>query len=387
MDRLQKNIKIFYITNFLQACLLIVPIWAFFFTSYLNFSFWTALFLVVLSWLVSFLFEVPSGAWADRFWRKKLFLIWILLTISAFTIWLFAKDLVLFIISSILEWIWFAILSWNFEAIIHDNLEEVWDEIEFKNITANSYIAIFLGRAFSSLFAWFLFVLDPLYPIYATIIAYVFVFILALFIKESAQILSTHSDNISHIKEALNYLRKHKILFFVILILSIESWLGNIYWFTYQPFLDKLWFSIENIWIIFAIIGVFSAIGSHIIKKVQDKFTESIIIYFMLFILLFVSLLFISFDNIPWVIWIIILSIIFGFTMPFWNNFLIQKSPKTHKSTILSIFSFWITIWYVSFAIPAWFLVDYIWIEKVYLLNIFLIIWLIVFSFLSLRKI
>ena len=71
---------------------------------------------------------------------------------------------------------------------------------------------------------------------------------------------------------------------------------------------------------------------------------------------------------------IILISITFGFTMPLWNNYLIKNSPKTHKSTILSIYSFWITIWYISFAIPTWYLVDYIWLYKVYLWVIWLIL-------------
>ncbi len=371
---LNKNIKLFYIINFLEACIFTTPIWVFFFTSYLRFSFWWALFLMVLSWIVSFILEIPSWAWADRFGRKKMFLLWILFMILSFIFYIFSEQFYLYIISSILMWIWYAVTSWNFEALIHDNLEENWEEKRFKDISSNQYIAIFLWRAFSSSIAWFLFIIHPVYPVIATISAYLLILIWLQLIHEPKQYKSIAKNNKIHIKEAIKYLIKHKILLIFIFILSIQTGLSNIYWFTYQPYLKQLWYSIEIIWIIFAITWIFSALWSHIIKKIQWNISESNIINIMLILLLVNWLLILSFNPLIGLLSIILISITFGFTMPLWNNYLIKNSPKTHKSTILSIYSFWITIWYISFAIPTWYLVDYIWLYKVYLWVIWLIL-------------
>jgi len=160
---LKKNIYLFYIIKFLSACIFTTAIWTFFFTSYLNFSFSTALNLILLSGLVSSTFEIPSWAWADKFWRKKMYFLWTLLIIFWFSIWIFAENIYWYVLSAILQWIGFSIGSWNLEALIHDNLEIENKEKDFKNIQANAYSYIFLWRAFSSLLAWFLFVINPLF--------------------------------------------------------------------------------------------------------------------------------------------------------------------------------------------------------------------------------
>jgi len=386
MKILKRNIKIFYIISFLEACIFTTSIWVFFFTSYLTFSFHTALIITILSGIIAFIFEVPSWAWADKFWRKKMYFLWISLIILSFCFWLFSKELYLFIFSAILNWLWFAITSWNFEALIHDSLEEKWKWDNFKDIWANAYIAIFSWRTFSSLLAWYLFVINPLLPIYFTILAYILVFLILFFIVDWWQKKSHSLDIKTHIKEWLQFLFKNKFLFYIIIIISLISSIWNIYWFTYQPYFKQIWFSIENIWILFAMIGVFSALWAHFIKKMQDVFTEKKIIFIMI-LLLFISWICIQFFNIYLaILWVVIISIVFGFVMSFWNNVLIKKSPKTHKSTILSIFSFTITIWYVSFSIISWFIVDHLWIFELYIWNIILILLLFIFSIIKLRS-
>ena len=382
---MQKTIKIFYTISFLEACIFTTSVWAFFFTSYLNFSFHTALILTVLSGIVSFLFEIPSWAWADKFGRKKLYLLGLFLIILSFSIWVFAKEIYLFVISAILNWIWFAITSGNLEAIIHDSLEEEKQEDKYKDIQANAYIWIFLGRAFSSVLAWYLFVLSPFFPIYATILSYVLALILIFFVEDKWQKLSEEKSTKIHVQKSVNFIFSNKFIFNFIIILALISSVWNIYWFTYQPYFKQIWISIENIGFLFAITWIFSAIWANLIKKLQDKYTEKQIIFLMIFIIFISWVLFYSFSIIWAILWLILISIMFGFIMSFWNNVLIKKSPKTQKSTILSIFSFAITIWYASFSIASGYIVDYFWLKFLYFWNIILILFLIIFSFLVLN--
>gem|GEM_PF-2932645 len=60
METLKRNIRLYYIINFLKACIFVTSIWMFFFTSYLAFSFHTALILIVLAGIMSVIFEIPS---------------------------------------------------------------------------------------------------------------------------------------------------------------------------------------------------------------------------------------------------------------------------------------------------------------------------------------
>jgi predicted MFS family arabinose efflux permease len=374
MNNLQKNIKLFYLINFLQACIFTTAIWSFFLTWFLTFSFSTALAIILVSSVVSFIFEIPSWAWADKFWRKKLFWLGIIFIILGFSFWIIFNSFYFFIFSQILIWIWYAITSGNLEALIHDNLEFNNLEKKFKDIQANAYIFLFMWRALSALVSWYLFVLNPYLPIYLTIIAYILILLFLFFINDKWQKLSKEINTTIHIKSSLKFILKERFIFYFIIILALFTATWNIYWFTYQPYFERIWISIENIWILFAITWIISAFWSFFIKKIQDYFTEKQIIFIMNILLIISSILFLQFSIFSAIIWLLIISIFFWFIMSFWNNVLIKKSPKTHKSTILSIFSFLITIWYSSFAFISGYIVDLYWLKILYFWNLLIIL-------------
>lgn len=383
---MKKTIYTFYWIRLFETFVFTTAIWSFFFTDYLHFTLGQAIFLITFSSIISAFFEVPSWAWADRFWRKKLFLIWTALVIIELIFWLFTKNFYFFILAEITAWIWSAIMSGNLEALVHDKLEEEWKEAEFKNITANSYSAIFIWRALASSVSGFLFILNPTLPILLTLVSYIIIFLLTLNLEEPKQVLSKHKDNFSHLKETLNFLKWQKVLVIFMLILWTLSGLWNIYYFTQQPYYKWIWFQIEYIWLLFALWALFSAIWSNIFKKISNKLDDKQILNIMLFMIFWSSILFSLFSKIWAIIWLIIISIMFWFLMTFWNNYLIHRTPKNQKSTILSVFSLIITIWYSFFNIILSLIIDKIWIFNIYLVNIFLIILLIIFNLFTFNK-
>lgn len=384
---MKRNSYLFYIISFLETFTFTTAIWAFFFTSYLHFSFWQALFLITISWIVSTIFEVPSWAWADRFWRKKMYLLWLILSITDLIFWCFSTNFFSFIFAWIIAWLWYAMMTWNLEALIHDWLEETEkSEKIFKNITSNSYILLFLWRAFAAWVSWFLFTLNPLLPVYLTIIFTVFIVIFAIFLKEPKQILSEHKDNLSHLKETISFLFKHKNIFIFMLILRIISWIWNVYWFTQQVYFKSLWFSIEFIWITFSIGAIISSIWTYIYKRISNILEAKNILNIMLIILFIASILFSFFQKDFALLWLILTSIMFWFVMTFWNNYIIHKVPKNQKSTILSVFSLFITILYSTFNIILSLIVDKVSLFNIYLVNILLVLVLIIFNLLTFNK-
>lgn len=383
---MKSNKILFYIINFLSTFSFTTGIWAFFFTTYHHFSLWQAIFILTISWIVSLFFEVPSWAWADRFGRKKMFLIWTLLNILDLVFWCFATSFISFIIAWVINWIWNAMISWNLEAIIHDNLEEEKNEKEFKNIASNSYIFIFLWRAISSAISWILFVISPLLPVYLTLISTISILLFAYFLKESKQIYSEHRDNLSHLKETWSFLVSHKNILIFMVILWTLCWLWNIYWYTQQPYFKILWFGIEFIWFTFTIWALFSALGTYIFKNISNKYSDKFIMNLMLFLVFLSSLFYGIFQKETAFMWLLFLSIMFWFITTFWNNFLIHKTPKTQKSTILSLFSFLMVIWYSLSNLVLSVVIDFSGLFNIYLINIFLIISLIAFNLFTFNK-
>lgn len=363
---MKKNIYIYYAVSFLSACIFLIPIWSFFFVNHLHFSFWIALFVTILSWLISFIFEIPSWAWADRFGRKITYLIWLLVILLWYSFYTWADSVLLYVVASIFLWLWFAMTSWNLESLIHDYLLENKNESEFKYISANAYIYLFIWRWLSSLTAWYLFYLNPYYPIYFTIIAYILIFILILLITESKYHKSEKQSNFNQIKLAFKIVTGNSNIKLFLIIIFLSVWLWNVYWFTYQPYLNKIWYSIWTIWIIFAIISFVSAYWSHLIKSIQSKYNSITIARIILYSVFISSVLFYFLNNMFWLIPILILSITFWFTMPLGNNYLSSQVTSDKKATLLSIYSFVITLSYFTFSTISWFLVDIYWLNWVY---------------------
>jgi MFS family permease len=383
---LKKNIFLYYVVTFFSAFIFLIPIWSFFFVNYLHFSFWWALFITILSGWVSFIFEIPSWAWADRFGRKRTYILGLIFILFWFSFYLWADSIIWFLVAWIFEWIWFAMTSWNLESLIHDNLIENKTEKAFKNISAHSYVYGFIWRGLSSLVAGYLFVIDPLLPVFFTIGAYFIVLILLFFITESEYHKPEKTTNLKHIKATFQFVFEHKVIYIFFILMFFQSGLGNVYWFTYQPYLKSIWFDIWFIGIIFAILSFISAFWSYILKRLQDKFETIFIVKIILYAIGLSALFFYFVDNKLWLIPVVLLAITSGFVMPLWNNFLSSQVSSSKKSTLLSIFSFVITLWYFSFSILAWFLVDIIWLKQLYLWVLLLCVLLFLVDILYFRK-
>ena len=100
---------------------------------------------------MNFLFEIPTGSWADRFGRKKLYITGLFIGIIGTSFYLWADSVYLFILSTIITGFGSAIMSGNIEAMIHDKLEETGEEEQYKGIQSHGYFFFFSGRALACL--------------------------------------------------------------------------------------------------------------------------------------------------------------------------------------------------------------------------------------------
>jgi MFS family permease len=388
---MNNNIKIYYITGFLGALVFSTPIWTFFFTQYLWFSIGTAIFLTTLNGLMNFVFDIPTSAWADRYGRKKIYIVWLFTELVGISFYLWAHTIPLFILSTIITGFGSAIMSGNIEAMIHDYLEDIKKEWEYPKIQTNGYFFFFISRALACILWGFLFTIQPLLPYELTILCMITSLPLIFFFQESKQQLSSEKTNTSHILKALSYITKRKDILYVIIASTLLSSIWNIYWFTYQPYLQWIGYSISFIGISFAIASVFSAIGSLILKKLQWKgYKEIDILQYLIAWLFFASIWFylsILNKSVFWILPIMLLSILSGFVMSIGNSYIVSNVPKTHKSTSLSIFSFSITFGYFLFSWWIGFLIVILSITNVYMGIFIFTLFLLPLNYFILRKI
>lgn len=88
-------------------------------------------------------------------------------------------------------------------------------------------------------------------------------------LDEPKQQLSEEKTDSKHIRKALFHILGEKDVSYVIIAISLISSIGNMYWFTYQPYLEAIGFSISGVGVSFAVASGFSAVGSLILKRLQ----------------------------------------------------------------------------------------------------------------------
>lgn len=136
IDRLNTNIKIYYINSALGGLLFTVPVWVAFHQRYLTYT--QIAFIAALSYLVTLVLELPTGALADLIGRKKTIIIGQVL-IGVFRIYLaFAVTPLMFYIGWLGEAVGNALVSGSDTALLYDSLKDLKKEQSFAKIVARS---------------------------------------------------------------------------------------------------------------------------------------------------------------------------------------------------------------------------------------------------------
>lgn len=147
---MQRNINILFWARLFGSMNLYAPVLTLF---YLQRGLSTSdFFVVILFWTVSvMLFEVPTGAFADRFGAKASFLTGCLLSIIGKVCLLFAYDPWVFYLSSALDGIAITFFSGAEEALIYESLKEAGQEDQMSAVTGKINSAGFFAMSLAYL--------------------------------------------------------------------------------------------------------------------------------------------------------------------------------------------------------------------------------------------
>lgn len=162
---LKRNISIFYINSALSGLLFTVPVWVAFHLRYLTYT--QMAFIAALSYGVTLVLELPTGALADLIGRKRTVIIGQTM-IGIFRIYLgFAITPLMFYIGWLGEAAGNALVSGSDTALLYDSLKEQNKEKSFPKIIAKSsltrrtllVVAVLSGGYFYKIFVGLPFIL------------------------------------------------------------------------------------------------------------------------------------------------------------------------------------------------------------------------------------
>ena len=296
-----------------------------------------------LGFLASFLLEIPSAYFADKFWHKRTLILSKILQGLSIIFFVCASlidtpnNYYLFVLWSVTQAIGFSFFSGTTSAYFHEVLESQGRGKEFWKIMSKLRWKVSLVCALVIVWLPLLAAIDIRLPLLVNLLVdIVWLFILFTLPNVQNNYEVKKSKNIIEvIKEAKSSKALH-VSIFVGLVVWFLMW-ENAYRSVY---LESLWYPIVLIWMVMWLSRVVWFLIWHYAYLIEKHFTMRQLFLFEVFIFPFVLIL-IAYLNNPYVVWVL-LSTIIGYQH--WRKAIIQwfilneylPDPK-YKATVLSL--------------------------------------------------
>ncbi len=284
-------------------------------------------------------FEVPSGAFADKYGRRLSLILCEITAAIGFVIFGLSHNFWLFVVAQIFMALAWAFMSGADIALLYDSLVEERKQKKFKrylgraNMVSHSVWAV--GSILSGLMAiWFGF--EPLF--YFTALSFMVAAVIALTLKEPPVHKHLHEKNyLSHIKEAFVFSWKNVKVRSLIIYFSLFAALGHLTWFVLQPYYDQGGFSYFLIGIVVFVYFITFGLGSIFAEKVENwlPYNELLIALVLVSAVCFMGMYFVS----PWigVVLIGVMSFACGVRDIVISDEMNKETSSHHRATVMSV--------------------------------------------------
>ncbi|MFQ5891623.1 MAG: MFS transporter [Candidatus Methanofastidiosia archaeon] len=351
----EKNIKYFYLYKTLLNFSLWMPIWVLFLLqkglSYTQITLMDIAFFATIA-----LAEIPTGAVADLFGRKRSILFGVLLRSFAIFVFGISKTYPLILVSYFLWAISITLESGADSAFLYDTLKVLGREGEFKRIMGKSVSLVLLSLGVASVLGGFLGEFDLRIPIFlASAIGFLSSFAVLRFKEPISE--RRKMDYLRHIRESVRFISeksqiKKLMLFYVMLLVGVS--IAKVF---AQPTLREIGISVSFIGISYLFFTFTSAFGSNYSYKIEPILGRRVSLLSLPIISILAIFAIFTFQKELVLTSYLLLYLISGFAQPVIEDYLNVLISSKRRATILSImgmlFSVLITPTEISFGILA----------------------------------
>jgi len=334
-DPLERNIWIIYVSGFLRGLVFFLPIFAL----YIQQELFTVLNVTLILSVGSFtalIFEIPSGAFADLFGRKRTLVIASILLIVALAFLSVGGRMMFFILYAIINGIAESLFSGTDTALLYDTLKNLGRKNTFKKVIAIVNMMWPAGATIGAIIGGVLAATSLQLPVALTLVPFTLAFLLTIFLVEPSYEKETHKNMFLQMQNAFKTIISNK----QILLLSLTGFL--LYSFGEVAHnLNPIFFQAKSIpvaiyGIIFAASFGLSSLGSISSHYLSDRFGDkktllvsAIIPPFLLFFATIVT-------GIWSAILIVIGSFFWGIDWPIISHLLNQETMSKQRATVIS---------------------------------------------------
>ncbi len=286
------------------------------------------------------LFEVPTGAIADLFGRKRTLVLANLVVLFAVLFLYIGGSMLMFSIYAILNSLARALASGTYNAFLYDSLKEENKEGHYKKVIGTFYALWPLGAAIGSIAGGYLAEVSLSFPVGLSLIPLAAAFVLTLMLKEPEYEKEEHSNILKHMHLSSGIIIRNKQLILLlaggfVLMAFGEAihHLGPLY-FRFK-LIPIVWFG----WIT-AFIHLLSSLGHYTADSISESMGNKrtlVIAVIASPILLMIST---TLAGLAAIVPFVIASFFFGLRNPIIDHLLNAEVSSRNRATIVSMNSF-----------------------------------------------
>ena len=273
MNKIKSNIKNEYLYRFFSSFDITSAIWVLY-LGYKGMSLVEIGLLEGIFHVTGFLSEIPTGALADLFGRRKILIIGRVTSLISAIVMLFSNSFLGFAIGFILSAWGYNLNSGSEEALIYDTLKTLKREDEYLKLNGRINLIIEVSQGLAVFIGGILSQIDFSISYITAIIVGMISLIISLNFKEVyiREDFEERVTIINHLKKSINILKDNKKLLNITIFFPIIYTFSAIIYFYGQQFLSDAGYSRINISIIFLLNGILSAFGSILSDNIYKKY-------------------------------------------------------------------------------------------------------------------
>lgn len=363
-----KNIQILYLTQIFGGMLFFLPILALYLEKDL-FSITNVAIIFGIEAFALALFEIPTGAIADLFGRKKTIILAQVIVILGMVFLYIGGSMIMFILFALINSLARSLHSGTDSALIYDTLKDENKEKYYKKIIGNYYAIWPLGAAVGSIMGGYIAAYSLSLTALLTIIPFSIALIITFFLQEPKYEKEEDKNIFRHISNSLKLTLQNKQLILLMIGIFIMVAIGeNIHR------LNSLFFTFKQIPLIYfgyavGLVFAGSSLGHYSSHFVSEKIgNRNTLLLSTIGSPLLIVLATLTFKYTS-ILLFIIPSLFFGLRNPVINHLLNLEITSNKRATILSTSNFIGQLGIAIFAPFIGYLADLYTINTAYLIS------------------
>lgn len=336
----ERNIKTYYFYSTFAELLILGPIMTLFLIAK-GLSFTEIMVLQSISAISQVLFEVPTGAVADKHGRKISILLGSIVWAISLFIYIIGKSFFVFALAEAIFSLGASLKSGADSALIYDSLVYLKKENEYQKIEGKARANALYAQAIGSVISGFIYEINIYLPMTLSIVFMVVTSIIILFFHEppySKEEQNKDTNYYRQIVESGSFILKHEKLKAVVLFCTVFFVFYRAGFWFYQPYMEAVNIPVKYFGIIFFLFNIAAAFTSKRSHYLMEKTKPRTLTFLAL---LMGGSFFIMGTVKIWVgfIAIFLQQMARGLYRPVTTKYINKRIPSDKRATILSFSS------------------------------------------------